>query len=286
MSISRKSRPVVSIGLSLLLFAGLPGIALADQSNVNPDIPNAHINGVVTDSAGNPLAGVTVDAMPGDAHAFTAADGTYSLSVTGGSYTVIFFQGQRFYENGCYAAGFVAGTSNAACERAVAVSGPNGTTVASVDMPLAEGTTVVVTPAGATMAAASSQIFTATLTAPDSAVLPALGKGSGIDISDVSAITTFSMTGGHCTGDVCTASSGGDYTVSALYGGATGTTTLHVTGDPSSPPPSSTPPPTSTGGSGGSGGDQNGLLLATMMLGFAAAAAMSLGLWRRSLRLS
>ena len=142
------------------------------------------------------------------------------------------------------------------------------------------------------MAAGSSQTFTATLTAAAQSVVPA-GKGSGVDISDVSAISTFSITGGgHCTGDVCTTSTGGDFTVSALYSGATGETTLHVTGDPSaptptpspSPSPSSTPPPTSTGGSGGSGSDHDGLPLATIMLGFAAAAAMSLGLYRRRVR--
>ena len=112
MNISRRFRPVVSIGVSLLLFAGLPGLALAGQSNVQPDIADGHITGIVKDSANNPLAGVTVDAMPGDVHAFTAADGTYSLSVPAHSYTLIFWQAQQFYEDGCYASGFVAGTTD------------------------------------------------------------------------------------------------------------------------------------------------------------------------------
>ena len=288
MNISRRFRPIVSIAFSLLLFAGLPGLAMADQSNVHPDISGGYITGVVTDSASNPLVGVTVDAMPGDVNYATAADGTYSLPVPGGTYTVRIMQWQGLYVNGCYAGGFVAGINDASCTGAVAVSGGGGTTVVNVALPLNEGTTIVVTPAGATMAAGSSQTFTATLTVPANQVVPA-GKGSGIDISNVSAIATFSMTGGgHCTGDVCTASAAGDYTVSALYGGATGNTALHVTADPGAPsptpPPSATPPPTSTGGSGGSGSHQDCTLLATIMLGFAAAAAMSLGLWRRSVR--
>ena len=282
MDTSRRFRPLVSIAISLLLLVGLPGLALADQSNVNPDYSGGQITGVVTDSAGNPLAGVTVAAMPGNYHTFTASNGTYSMAVVGGAYTVTFWQDQRFYLDGCYAAGFVA-DSDASCTGAVTVDGAGGTTMVNVAIPLSAGTTIVVTPAGATMAAGASQTFTATLTIAADAVVPA-GKGSGIDISNVSAIATFSMTGGgRCSGDICTAPAGGDYTVSALYSGATGNTAFYATGDP--PTSLGTLPPTSTGGTRGSGSDQDGLPLATILLGFAAAAAMSLGLWRRTIRL-
>ena len=53
MNISRRFRPIVSIAFSLLLFAGLPGLAMADQSNVHPDISGGYITGVVTDDDGH-----------------------------------------------------------------------------------------------------------------------------------------------------------------------------------------------------------------------------------------
>jgi len=111
----------------------------------------------------------------------------------------------------------------------------------------------------------TSKTYTATLTNPNPPkyeFVPAGGKISTADLSDVTASTVFSMVGGTCTGAVCTPSTAGDHPVSGTYGSATGSVTLHTPAAPATPTPAPTaaptaaptPPPTSTNSSSGGGG--------------------------------
>ncbi len=77
-------------------------------------------------------------------------------------------------------------------------------------------------PASHTISAGASQAYTAEAF-----------DGDGNDLGDVTASTTFTITGGGtCNGATCTSSTVGDYTVTGINGTATGTATLHVTAGP------------------------------------------------------
>ena len=79
--------------------------------------------------------------------------------------------------------------------------------------------TLVVAPAGSTVAAGAGKAYTAE------------GFDSnGDSIGDVTSTTTFTISGsGSCTGAVCSATSPGTHTVTATHGAAQDTATLHVT---------------------------------------------------------
>jgi outer membrane protein assembly factor BamB len=77
---------------------------------------------------------------------------------------------------------------------------------------------VVLSPASATVPAGSSETFIATAV-----------DANGVAIGDVTAGTTFAISpspAGSCTGDVCSVSGPGQYTVTASYGGTKATATL------------------------------------------------------------
>jgi hypothetical protein len=80
-------------------------------------------------------------------------------------------------------------------------------------------TSIVVSPADATITAGDSQTYTAE-------GFDAFGNSKG----DFTASTVFTITpNGSCTANVCTASALGDHTVRGVKGGASSTATLHVT---------------------------------------------------------
>ena len=258
-----------------------------------------HITGKVTGPAtpGNPLEGVAVNTDAAGVYTTyskTAADGTYSLTVPTGAFRVEFSQGQGLYQTGCYWDGVFSTDIGGNCVGAVNV-GPSGVTGVSVHMPLEEGDTLVVSPATGTVPAWSSQAYTATLANLGPQVQRAGKGGPVIDLSNVTSVVTFTISGGGtCTGASCTPPAIGDYTITATYAGITGTAGLSATTAVATPTPDPTeaptatptagptaavtPPPTSTGGPGQSG---EGALLATILFGFAAAASLTVALRRR-----
>ena len=68
---------------------------------------NPYIKGTVTGSGGTPFANIEVDANSSDygGYAMTASDGTYSVAVAAGSYTVSFYDNSGTYLNGYYSSG-------------------------------------------------------------------------------------------------------------------------------------------------------------------------------------
>jgi hypothetical protein len=248
-----------------------------------------HIKGKVTGPAtpANQLQGINVFAdslsISYYAHAQTTADGTYTVTVPGGNYRVEFSSWQGFYVNGCYLAGF--STDFEDCS--VNVDSPNDTTGVNVTMPLAEGVTLTLSPATGTVPARSTQTYTATLTGGEAPHFMPAGKfGSEVDISDVTSVTTFTISGGgSCVGAVCTPPVEGDYSVSGAYSVATGGADLQATAPlatptPTAPPaaPAVTPAPTSTTGSGSS---PDGTFLVLVLAALIAASFTKLALGRR-----
>jgi hypothetical protein len=361
---TRRFRPIGSVVLSLLLFTGLPGIAMADPPAVQPGTPSPAITGLVKNSHGDPVAGLQVSAIgTGSSNGFatTAADGTFSATVGGsdtyavefddstnwylkgayytsgggnfsvgsanrsdvtvdvgpvaiddvvipvgkhisgtitgpgtpgaplegvevdansldystwvltdasgryrlavpnGTYDLGIRQWQRFYQGPCVAYSAAADTPEPdECTVEVASGGVTGQ---DFQMALGRGVELETGPTGKTVAAGSSQAFTATLIGLRSAPEVTPDKGApGVDLSNVSAIATFTMDkGGTCVAASCTPPAAGDYTVTATYATLTATAVLHATAAPATPTaapvtPAPTPPPTSTNGSSGGEG--------------------------------
>jgi putative cell wall-binding protein len=102
-------------------------VAQPGLSGVNIDIPNAnHITGTVTDASHNPVANIGVIATFGEIRlvGWTGADGTYSIPVPPGDYTVSFWDGTGTYPYGYYDGTPTGFTTNAAlASKVVVVSG-------------------------------------------------------------------------------------------------------------------------------------------------------------------
>ncbi len=256
----------------------------------------AHITGKVTGPATPPngLGGMSVYAEQSgnyDAQTATAGDGTYSLTVPSGSYSVS-FDGGQIYQGGCYAAGFSTHFEGD-CNGAVTVVSPADTTGIDAQLPFWEGDSMVVSPAETTVPAQSAQTYTVQLVgvaraglAAESGAMPA--RPNGNITADVTGIATFTITGGgSCSGASCTPPAIGDYTVTATYGSLTATATIHATAALATPTPLATTPPNAptlppTSTTGSSGGGQGTPLYVVFLLGlFAAAATLAL---RRPIR--
>lgn len=234
------------------------------------------ISGTVTGPAtpANRLAGITVVAESTLYYAYTstASDGTYSIAVPTGNFTVQFQNGQGFYDRVCYWDGGASHDLSGDCVGAVVVDGSDVSGV-SVNIGFREGVELVVAPAGDSVASKSSKAFTATLTNPGPKAIPA-GKG-GPSIANVSDYTTFTIDpSGSCSGKSCTPPAVGDYTITGTYGGLTAHVTLHST----AADPGATPPPTSTEGQAKSRG---GSPIVLLLLGLVASAFMVAGIRRR-----
>jgi hypothetical protein len=110
-----------------------------DVSGIDVTMPLAlHITGTVTGPDGAPLANISVGAQEGNynANASTGSDGTYSLAVPAGSYTVWFNDPNANYVRGCYSSSSSSGftTDQGACASVdVTTSGVSGV---DVTMPL------------------------------------------------------------------------------------------------------------------------------------------------------
>ena len=106
---SRRLRLIGSVALSLLLFAGMPALALADQSPVDPAVA-PHISGTVTNSTGIvSLELISVTAEDTGTHAITGPVSTddaggYTLMVASGHYIVHFSDPHGHYLDGSYSA--------------------------------------------------------------------------------------------------------------------------------------------------------------------------------------
>lgn len=231
-----------------------------------------HIKGKATGPAtpANGLYGLDVMASKSspnyNAHTATGTDGTYTLTVPSGQFSVSFSGYQHFYVDPC---GDGNVTPAGSCHLANVVAADVTVNAAMV---LREGVALTVAPADSSVSAGSAMSFTATLALTDLQAKPAY-KGSGIDMSNVSAATTFTIDpSGHCTGKNCTPPAIGDYTVTGSYGGITGQTALHSV--------KSAPTPSTTSTEGPTGG-QDGFPLLILLLGLAASAVMVLGLKRR-----
>lgn len=222
-----------------------------------------HIKGTVTGPGTPPkgLYGIVVAANSGElysANTVTATNGTYSITVPAGDYTVQFRNNGAFY-------GSVTGA---------ATVGASDATGVNASLALREGVQLVVTPDGTTVGPGSIKSFTATLTNPQNQVLPAKGS-SDPNISDATAYTTFTISpSGHCTGRNCVVTTVGEYTITGTYGALTDPAALHVTADG----PVTTPATTSTE-SPADGHDSSPV--AAILLGLGAAAFMLLGLRHR-----
>ena len=242
-------------------------VGIGSTTNINVAMFAAvHLTGKITGpgTPPNPLSGIGVDVTTLDPYfttwTTTADDGTFSLLVMANANYFWVLNGQDLYDQPCAAPAVVPNLPD--CEQLEVGSSD---TVSNTQMLLAAGDVLTITPDGATVAAGSSQTYTATLTNPNPPkyeFVPAGGKISTADLSDVTASTVFSMVGGTCTGAVCTPSTAGDHPVSGTYGSATGSVTLHTPAAPATPTPAPTaaptaaptPPPTSTNSSSGGGG--------------------------------
>jgi hypothetical protein len=127
-----------------------------------------HITGTVTGPAtpANNLAGVQVQANdPSNytSYAKTAADGTYSLTVPAGDFSVT-FNLAPYYARACYWDGTTLASSDDRCTGAVTVEFSDVSGI-NAQLGFGDGTTIAVTPDGSTIAAGTSATFVATLNA-------------------------------------------------------------------------------------------------------------------------
>jgi hypothetical protein len=78
-------------------------VTTSDVSGINVQMPIGHnITGTVTGPDGKPIAGIWVGKGGPNNPIQTSADGTYSLPLLPGSYTIQFWDNTSTYPNGCY----------------------------------------------------------------------------------------------------------------------------------------------------------------------------------------
>jgi hypothetical protein len=232
-----------------------------------------HIKGTIKGPAvpPNPLQGIYVNALGSgyEATTTTAANGTYSLTVPAGTFNLTIYSWQGLYDGGCSRFSITPATPE--CQVVVGATDVTGVNEA---MTVAGMALLVITPAAGTVRTGYGQPFTATLEADNPQAIP--HKGGGIDISNVTAFTTFSIDpAGSCTGRTCTPPVDGPYTVSGTYSTASGDTTLQAAIDGPIPP---LPPITSVESPAPVGGAPN---FAILLFGFAAAALTLITFRRR-----
>ena len=262
--------------------------------NINVEMSaGVHLTGTVTGpgTPPNPLSGIGVTAHNSVLFIFlqttTATDGTFSLLVAANATYDVSFDGQDLYTSSCAAVGVLPNADSGGGCPTLDVGATDATTDAQ--MVLTEGDLLTITPDGATVAAGSSETYTATLANPNAKLkaVPAKPSTSHPD-PNVTAGTTFSMVGGTCTGAVCTPTAQGDHAVSGTYGSATSSVTLHATAAPATPTPvptaaptaAPTAPPTSTDAPGSG----EGTPLMALFLMALTGAAVTLFTARRPLR--
>jgi hypothetical protein len=192
-------------------------VGTSDVTGINVQLGTGYnIKGIVTGPTGALLAGIYVNVWSNSDHggqATTASDGTYSIDVPTDTYRVQFWGNsnpQGYYKSG----GF---TLDSASATPVTV-GTSDVTGINVQMfgPLDH---LVLSPVGATIAAGSSQPYTAE------------GFDAyGHDVGDYTYGATITIdSGAACPSHSCTATLAGDHTVTGTDGSFHGTATLHVT---------------------------------------------------------
>ena len=252
-------------------------MALVDVTGIDVKLTaGLHIKGTITGPAvpANPLQGIDVDALGAGYEAFTttAANGSYSLTVPAGTFTLSIYSWQGIYIDSC--AAFSISPATPECQVVVGATDVTGFNVA---MTLPETARLVITPANGTVRTAYGQPFTATLEVTNPQVIP--HKRNGIDISNVTSLTTFGIDpAGSCTGRTCTPPVDGPYTVSGTYSTASGNTTLQAAADGPTPPIPPVPPITAEESPAPLGGAP---ILAILLFGFAAAALTMITFRRR-----
>ena len=123
-----------SVLLSLVMMVGLGPISPASAMSLYP------ISGTVTDAHGDPLPGISLEADGADGSIRTgtspsASDGSYSLMVPPGDYTVIFQDDSYTYVPGCYATDGFTANANACSTVTISAGGVSGI---NVTLPLAQ----------------------------------------------------------------------------------------------------------------------------------------------------
>ncbi len=209
-------------------------VTTSDVTGINVRLGTAHfIMGTVTGTDGTPLSDFEVDAYTAgyayDGSTTTASDGTYSIDVPAGSYTVYFYDGSGTYFSGYYSSSGFTLDEDSATPVKVTTSDVSG-----IDVQIGEQyglAQLILTPVNATMTASGSQSYTA--------------EGYdvyGDDLGDMTPDTTFSISGdGSCTGAYketavwvvsCTSTVAGVHTITGTDGAAQGKATLHVSSAP------------------------------------------------------
>jgi hypothetical protein len=107
-------------------------VTTSDVNGINVQLGTGHfIKGAVTGTGSAPLSGIQVQAYTSSYSGWTttASDGTYSLDVPGGSFTVYFFDYTGAYLNGYYTSGGFTTDYTAATPVPVTTSDVNGISV-------------------------------------------------------------------------------------------------------------------------------------------------------------
>jgi outer membrane protein assembly factor BamB len=198
------------------------------RSSCTPTVSGNH---VVTATDGSASGTAALYAFPIDHLVLSPLSATASA---GGSqtYTAIAYDSYGNYLGDVSAASTFAISGGGSCIGSTCTSAVAGShTITATDGTASATATLVVTPRAIASLALSPA--SASIVAGGSQTYAAQAFDShGNSLGDVTASTTFTMTGGSCTGSWCLGSVAGNQTVTATYGGVAGTASISVTPGP------------------------------------------------------